>query len=405
MIQDTRVLDRKQLNERMKTMKWSNKGHEFDKAYEEMTRKTKWYLFGAGEYGSFFVDMMKDEINISGYIDNSLDKQHTIINGYECFAYTDIQITEEVGIIVTPSQIPRIHIVRQLEENGLVRNRDFFVIEDFFGIYYAYKKGKVFFSTISMLPSTLCNLNCALCLNFNPYAKHPDIRPLDKVKADIDTFFRCVDYVMLFHVSGGETFLYKDLPAVVSYLDEQYGDRIKQLRVVSNGTVIPKDEVLEELSKHDFDINLDDYRDAVPQFSDNFKQICEKLDKYNIKYNINWTDEWIDLDPMNTDHSSWNDEQLENHFRNCNQNWQELRDGKLFLCNYSSYASVAGINDLMDSEVYDLTRHTPDRIKELVEFRLGYSEKGYASFCKKCRGFNPENGLVQKAAIQMERKA
>ena len=385
-------------------MKWTNKGHEFDTAYEYMSQKKRWYLFGAGEYGDFLADILTDEISIAGYIDNSPSKQHTLINGYECVAYDEADIDEYTGIIVTPSQIPRIHIVAQLEKEGLVRNKDYYVVEDFLGIYYAYKKGKVFFATISMLPSTLCNLNCALCLNFNPYAKHPDIRPLEKVKADIDAFFSCVDYVMIYHVSGGETFLYKDLPAVVGYLDEKYGDRIKQLRVVSNGTVVLKDEVLEELSKHDFDINLDDYRDAVPQFSDNFKVICEKLDKYHIKYNINWTDEWIDLDPMNTDHSNWSDEQLETHFRHCNQSWQELRDGKLFLCNYSSYAAVAGINELDESEVFDLTTYTPDKLKELIEFRLGYSEKGYASFCKKCRGFNPENGLVQKAAKQMERK-
>ena len=51
-------------------------------------------------------------------------------------------------------------------------------------------------------------------------------------------------------------------------------------------------------------------------------------------------------------------------------------------------------------EYFDLTSYTPDQAKELIEFRLGYTKKGYVNFCKKCRGFSDENPLVKKAAIQ-----
>ena len=32
-------------------MKWTNKGHEFDTVYQNIEKKDKFYLFGAGEYG------------------------------------------------------------------------------------------------------------------------------------------------------------------------------------------------------------------------------------------------------------------------------------------------------------------------------------------------------------------
>lgn len=31
------------------------------------------------------------------------------------------------------------------------------------------------------------------------------------------------------------------------------------------------------------------------------------------------------------------------------------------------------------------------RKKELVEFRLGYTQRGYTSFCRRCRGFTSQN--------------
>mgnify|MGYP002622374537 CR=1 FL=1 len=386
-------------------MKWTNKGLEFDTAFHEIEKKKSWFFFGAGEYGMRLLKIMKGRIEIAGFIDNDTAKQGTMIEGYPCLTWEDIPWTQDNGIVVTPSQIPRIHIVEQLEKNGKIRNKDYFIIEDFMGIYFAYTENKVVFTSISTLPSTVCNLNCELCLNFNPYAKKNFVRDLSEVKRDIDLFFSCVDYVMIFHVSGGETFLYPYIDQVIAYLHTNYKDHIQQIRMVSNGTVIPKRETLVELSKCEFDVLLDDYRDAVPQFRDNFEKICSLFEEYRIRYSINWTDEWIDLAPTRTDHSNWSEERLAEHFKRCNQSWQDLRDGKLFLCNYSSYAATAGLSEIEEYEAFDLTEYTRERCKELVEFRLGYSQKGYASFCKRCRGFHPDNDLVYKAATQKARRS
>ena len=51
-----------------------------------------------------------------------------------------------------------------------------------------------------------------------------------------------------------------------------------------------------------------------------------------------------------------------------------------------------------------MTKFTPEKKKELIEFRLGYTTKGYTNFCKKCRGFTPENEIEEKPAEQTEVK-
>lgn len=383
-------------------MKWENKGHEYDNMYENICNKEGFYLFGAGDYGTQFECAFRNEINIIGYIDNDPLKQGKRINGIFCYSLEEIELENNQGIIVTMSQIARVKPVEQLRDRGYISRKDYFIIEEFTSVYNVYKYDKVYFSTISFLPSTACNLNCKHCLNFNPFAKKFYIREWDDLVKDVDLFFSCVDHIMLFHVSGGEPFIYKHTADLIEYIDKNYGDRIDTLRTVTNGTQVPKDQVLEKLAKCNIEITVDDYREAVPQFNDRFAQLIMKLEEYNIRYYINKVDSWIDLAPEITDYSNRSDEELIKHRDSCNQSWQELRDGKLYSCNYAAYATVAGIAGEQDvEETYDLTQYTPSKKKELVEFRLGYTTKGYTYFCKKCRGFTDHNNEKVKPAAQI----
>lgn len=384
-------------------MKWRNRGHEYDHMYEKINEKKQFYLFGAGDYGRQFFRVFEKEIEIKGFLDNNPLKQGVKICGKPCFWPDEVTLASDEAIVITMSQIARVEPVEQLKKLGYIKDEDFFIIEEFLSVYHVYKNDMVYFSSISFLPSTACNLNCRNCLNFNPFAKQFYVREWKELIKDVELFFSCVDRIMLFHISGGEPLIYKHTADLVEYIDKNYGDRIDTLRMVTNGTIVPEDDMLEKLSRCRVEITVDDYREAVPQFSGRFEQLIEKLKKYHIRYYINKADSWIDLAPERTDYEDWTEEQLEYHREKCSQSWQELRDGKLYSCNYAAYATVAGIAGEQDlEEVYDLTRFTGEKKKELVEFRLGYTTKGYTNFCKKCRGFTPENSEKLEPAKQTE---
>ena len=387
---------------RFEFMKWKNKGHEFVELFYQIEKKNKLYLFGAGDYGMQFLNIFKNEIPIVGYIDNNSAKQGTVIHEKRCYSLEEITLDEDEGIVVTMSQIARVEPIEQLKQYGYKKDIDFFIIEEFLSVYYVYKKNKIYFSSISFLPSTACNLNCKNCLNFNPFAKHFYVRKWEDLIKDIDLFFSCIDRIMLFHISGGEPMLYKYIADLVEYIDKNYGDRIDTLRTVTNGTIVPKDEVLQKLSECNVEVTIDDYREAVPHFGKQFDEVICKFNDYHIKYYINKVDSWIDLAPERTDYSGLSESQLEKHREDCSQSWQELRDGKLYSCNYAAYATVAGIAGEQDSEeTFDLTTFTIDQKRELVEFRLGYTTKGYTNFCKTCRGFTSENSEKVVVAEQI----
>ena len=235
------------------------------------------------------------------------------------------------------------------------------------------------------------------------------MRKWDELVKDIDLFFSCVDHIMLFHVSGGEPMLYKYLPDLIEYIDRKYGERIDTLRTITNGTVVPENSVIERLAQCSVEVAIDDYRNAVPHFKGQFEELISKFERYNVKYYVNKADGWVDLAPDKTDYTQLSEDRLIKHRSECSQSWQELRNGKLYSCNYAAYATVAGIVGEHDmEEAYDLKRFTPEKKKELVEFRLGYTTKGYTNFCKTCRGFtaeNPVNMPVAEQCVQKERRS
>ena len=374
--------------------------------YLQICGKNGFYIFGCGDYGKQFLNCFQNEVPIVGYIDNKLAKYGYEINGIACMELKELTLGEKEGIILTISQYDRAGAVEQLELHGYRRNIDFFVIEEFISVYYLYRYDKICFLNISLLPSTTCNLKCRHCLNFNPFASEFYVRDWEALKKDVDLFFANVDFVMVFHVSGGEPMLYKHIADLIEYIDREYGDRIGTLRTVTNGTIVPCDDLLEKLSGCSVEVTVDDYREAVPQYEAQFDNLICKLEQYKVRYVVNKVESWVDLAPEKTDYSYMTEEQLIRHRSECGQTWQELRDGKLYSCNYASYASVAGIAGEQDvEESYDLRSHSVERKRELVEFRLGYTDKGYTNFCKKCRGFTAHDTDAVKPAVQIERNS
>lgn len=383
-------------------MKWKNRGHEFDEFYGEIASKQEIYLFGAGDYGALFLPLITKEFNVIGFIDNNKEKQETGYLGYPVFLLEHVlPLQEQQAIVLTISQFARASAQKQLVLAGVLKNKQYFLFEEFWSVYQVYKYDRVYMTSISFLPSTICNLKCRHCLNFNPFAKKFYMRDFDELTKDLDLFFEKVDRIMIFHLSGGEPMLFSRIGELIRYIDQKYGDRIDAFRTVTNGTIMPSKEVLEALAESNVEVTVDDYRDAVPQFAEVFDELLVAFDKYHVRYVVNKADAWVDLAPECTDYSDKNDLWMQRHFENCCQTWHELRGGKLYSCNYAAYAVVAGIAGEEDEEeTFDLGSVTVDNCKELVEFRLGYTTKGYTNFCKTCRGFNSENTEEVKPAVQ-----
>lgn len=378
-------------------MKWINKGHEFDSLGERLQNYTSVYFFGAGVHGKTAFDKYRNKINIKGFLDNDLSKHNHGFCGLPVFSPADICLSGDEAVVITTQPFYADDIKTQLAALNIT---EVFSMQVFFPILDAYQFGETCLSSISFLPTTVCNLKCRHCLNFSPYIKEHQVRPLEQLVKDLDLLFSKIDTLLLLHLSGGEPFTYPYLAELLDYITHHYKDKLGRLEMTTNGTVVPSGRLLASMKHAELYLTVDDYRDVLPRHRDRQDEILRLLNEFGISYRILKADTWIDLAPFENPEKQMDEEELCKHFNRCSVPWQEYRDGKLWLCNYAAYAEIAGIQRTGNYEYFDIAAFRSENCRELAEFRLGYSENGYTEFCKRCHGFN-NNLKAVPPAVQL----
>jgi len=103
------------------------------------------------------------------------------------------------------------------------------------------------------------------------------------------------------------------------------------------------------------------------------------METHQISFKINHPVTWIDAFPPRQPYQLLGDEELMERFRRCANPFMELRNGRLYSCNYMGYAVTAGL--------------IPDCLEDV------YCLDG-VEFCKYCNGFPGINPAVVVPAEQ-----
>lgn len=153
--------------------------------------------------------------------------------------------------------------------------------------------------------STYCNLKCKHCLAFIPYYEEKKNMPLDEAKKILAEYFKVVDSVENFTVTGGEPLINKDIYDIIKEVYKYKEQVIKSIDFVTNGSIEIPDKLLDLFceNKEQTKVVLSDYGDNL---SPKISSIKDKLEEYGINYRISkfygddlYYDGWIDF----SDHS------------------------------------------------------------------------------------------------------
>lgn len=380
-------------------MKWKNKGHEFDEL-GKIFEKNKDLLF-LGDIDK--AKKMKECLNFLGA--NIFIPENTNLK--------DIDFNNKTILIFGNNCI----IEEFLIQKGLRKNVEYFLINNFYDKYFydydnefiikylsifsVYAYDKVYIHSNNIVTTTVCNLNCTACLNFNPYIKNKKHNELDRLKKDIDLYFKNVDMVGLLHITGGETSLYKEQSKFIKYINDNYRHKIIDLLTPTNGTVEISKELCETFKECNVIVQVDNYLEAVPQYKDIYEKNIKKLKDYKINSDIipagtRWN--WAEAYPPKYDYSKLSEEELIKRFNYCGSIFSEIKDGKIYGCCYNGFAETAELIEKDKDSFFDLSGNVNK--KELIEFRLKYNNKGYVEFCKYCNGLYPLNINSIKPALQ-----
>lgn len=395
------------LNEMEMSMKWKNKGREFETIAKNFIDSSyKYYLWGAGKTGIEFLEKYKNDIKIAGFIDSSTEKIGKRINDYEIFSIAKLKKIQDVKIIITINEYRfDAAIKKTIEEYKLKENIDYMYYLTYGIVFNMYKNKLLNIPHIRIPVTERCTLKCKDCISrITDFEKPVDYR-YSSIKDDIDSIFEHIDFVDNFRFVGGEPFLHRDLKKLVKYVGENYRERVNDIVIVSNGTIIPEPDFFKVMEEYRVTLRLSDYKSSVKvkdkQRIEEIKKMIAKLNNIKLEIAIDngiWHQYCVKL---NTDIS---ENRYENFYSECLcAPTVIVKEKKLYTCVWhATDIFLNGFHGDVD-DYFDLSQSRDDRSKYiLMEYLLKYTNKGYISGCRSCFGEKPIHQRYIEAAIQKE---
>ena len=375
-----------------------------DKYWKDLTEII---IFGFGRQGRKMYATLEKDFRVMAIVDNSPEKQGRQVYGQTILSFDQAkEYLHQYKIIVTTSQYYYQTIKEQLNAEGLVENVDYVMYQQFVTEWYYKYKNRINILKTDISLTTRCTLNCENCMQFLPYWKPERIKEnsLDELKENLDIYFKSVDYVLDFDIVGGEPFLYSKINEFISFIGENYRDRVGYIGFITNGMIVPKEETLKLLHKYSMDVSISDYSDNI-EYRHQIPQIIEKLEEYKIDYMWNKNIDWFDFGfPGNK--YNYEGEAAISHMQCCNSIEHILDDKKLFYCGLEWSAQKGGLFPIEEKAYIDLEKTADGTVerKVILEMIMANIEGGCLEFCKVCGGFGIDNDNKVETAKQMARK-
>jgi hypothetical protein len=219
---------------------------------------------------------------------------------------------------------------------------------------------------------------------FIPHFESPNHRELDSIITDVDLFFNSVDYVSIFHLVGGEPFLYPNIENIISHILKNYIEKIDKFIITTNGTIIPKPTTIEILKTNNVILSISDYSDKLKKLKSKITKNIEIYKSNNIKHYVRNEIEWYDFGDLRIK-KFMKPDALIKHFDSCTAPFRGLNDGKFYYCHLNTSAVLTKAFPLNQNDYVKMDTVSKE---DLIKFDLGFTDLGYITFCDNCNGCN-----------------
>jgi len=375
--------------------------HNFEKFIEDWNVETEYVLFGASKECVQFIrsmDILMGEgvLKIKYIVDHNVKDKDTLDNINEIStAYHESKVIQinrkgiklvhidnfnfDAQVIITTD------VFKQKYKDYLENNNVKYTWYKNIASIWPYKhKNKVHIYQTDVLVTEKCTLACSYCNMFMPHYEFPIHRELNTIKSDIDSYFSIVDYVSVFHLVGGEPFLYPNIEDVVRYVITNYIHKIDKLIITTNGTIMPKDSLLELLRTNDVILSVSDYTDKLPHIQKKVLKVIKEYKNKKINHYVRNEIEWYDFGDLRIKVGR-TEEELIKHFDSCTAPFRGLNDGKFYYCHLNTSAVRTNLFPLNDNDYVSINNVSKE---DLIKFDLGFTNLGYVTFCDNCNGCN-----------------
>jgi organic radical activating enzyme len=267
--------------------------------------------------------------------------------------------------------------------------------------YYAlYDNGTLIMRHLPYSITRRCTLNCDKCNQFKPDIKNNTDDSFETITQDFNTYFKFVDVLDRLVITGGEPFLHKQFLKIIEYIVDNFRERYLSFAIISNGTIVPEDDILLYLAKNDILLSVSDYTSSNHQLLGKQNALIDKLKSFQVPFAVNKSLQWFDYNLGYADNRFGSEKDINHHFDMCGYPCRFLKEKKLYFCTSDYCARQAGVipSATENGAYYDLTEinNINQTKREIFEFSEGFvNERGYLLSCVKCYGgFTSNNHLI-----------
>lgn len=361
-------------------------------------------IYGFGKVAHDNIKFFKTHFNILYIVDSDIGKCNCEYQGIKV-KHID-EVIEELGnkktVIMTANR-NALSIGEALEKHGLKEGINYCSMEQFLTEWFWTYEKKVCLMEVHTTITTRCTLNCKHCNMFMPYYKRHIDYTADEIMNDLDLLFKHVDYIVAYRLLGGEPLISKELPKLIRFIGNMYGDRIGSIGVITNGTIAPSEELIAVSKRYDVQYDFSDYTDAV-DYRDKFNNSVNIVKNAGLRYRVNNSMRWCDFG-FPTCNRMYSFENVREHMLSCGPLFHGLNDGKFYYCHVSWSADKAGLLRNASDDYIELQNLevSDDSKKMILQHSNGEIAKGFVKLCKICGGCGNDNTEYVKAAVQMDR--
>lgn len=364
-------------------------------------------VYGFGRTAVRNVDKLAEDFDISIIIDNDEKIHGKLYRNCRVKNFAEVKDSlQGKKIVVATSSVAYTNIAKQLQEIGLKPNRDFCRLKDFMAEWYWKNRQQVCLSQTFSSITSRCTFRCKHCNFFMPYFDGNEHFEYDEkdILRDFELYFRVVDYVASWSIMGGEPLLNKRLPQIIESVYEKFGKQIGYIQVISNGSILPDEELLNAMKKSKARMRLSDYTHMI-SYDKKLEEVKKCLKENEIPYDMSIYDQWFDLGISTEEITEFseNNEKAARHMRLCATGCHQLNDKKFFFCGQGFARPKKGLCPLQEGDCIELEKCTGtiEEKEQMLRFCMGFPSKGYISICKTCYGMGPDNDRVVGVAEQM----
>ena len=359
-------------------------------------------IYGFGKVAHDNIDFFKSSFNIAYIVDSDKEKCNCEFKGISVKHVDDVKNDlKNYKIVIMTANRNAALVGEDLEKFGLKSGKDFCSMEQFLTEWFWNYKKKVCLMEVHSTITSRCTLKCKHCNMFMPYYKeHVDYTAKD-ILENLELLFRHVDYIVAYEILGGEPLINGELADMIRQIGDRYGNRIGNIGIITNGTLLPDEQLIEISKKYNVKYDFSDYTDIV-DYKKRFDAAVKIVSDAGLRYSVNRSLRWCDFGfPVNN--RMYGFDKVREHMLSCGPIFHGLNDGKYYYCHVSWSADKAKLLKNVSDDYIDLrTLDDDDRAKEaILEHSNGNMAKGFVKLCKICGGCGNDNTEFVKAAEQM----